>query len=318
MIFNTLKNNLKLICFAVVCAGAGNLSAQGTRTDFGKSIIQYKDFDWYFFHTQNFDVYFYSGGKELAEYTITQGEKYLKDIQSRLDFPLGERITFIIYDSYNDFRQSNFNAPDDEQTNNAGTSKALHKYCYIYYNGTHFDFSAQIKKGIAKVIMNEILFGGNLQERVQNNVLLSTPEWYIDGLTEYISEDWNAQYENKLKSGILTGRFKKFKNLTDDEQRLIGHSLWKYINDEYGESAVANIIYIMRANKSIETGYLFVLGKTFNDVFDEWYNYESKRLQKETGSPPEGQELVKLNKVFKKGKVTQWDVSKNGDYAAVV
>jgi len=297
----------------------GHSSGQGIRTDFGKSIIQYKDFDWYYFHTDNFDVYFYSGGKELAEYTLTQGTKYLKDVETKLDFPLGERITFIIYDSYNDFRQSNFNAPDNDQTTNiAGTSKSLHNVSFIYYNGTHFDFSKQIKKGIAKIIMNEILYGGNLQERVQNNVLLNTPEWYIDGLIEYISEDWNAEYENNLKSGILSGKFKKFKKLSPEEQLLIGHSIWKYINDEYGESAVANIIYIMRANKSVETGYLFVLGKTFNEVYDDWYKHEYSRIFKEPGTSPQGEELVKLGKVFNKGKVTQWDISRNGDYAAVV
>jgi len=94
--------------------------------------------------------------------------------------------------------------------------------------------------------------------------------------------------------------------------------MWKYINDEYGESAVANIIYIMRANKSVETGYLFVLGKTFNEVFDDWYKHEYARISKEPGTSPQGEELVKLDKVFKKGKVTQWDISRNGDYAAVV
>ncbi len=307
-----------LLCLFLLVLSARTSSGQGIKTNFGKSIIQYKDFDWYYFHTENFDVYFYSGGKELAEYTITQGEKYLKEVETKLDFPLGERITFIIYNSYNDYRQSNFNVPDDEQPNNAGTSKALHNFSFIYYNGTHFYFSGQIKKGISKIIMNEILYGGNLQERVQNNVLLNTPEWYIGGLIDYIAEDWNAQLENRLKAGVLTGKFKKFKKLSPEDQLLIGHSLWKYINDEYGESAVANIIYIIRANKSVETGYLFVLGKTFDEVYDDWFKYEYARINKESGSPPEGEELTKLKKVFKKGTVTQWDISRNGDYAAVV
>jgi hypothetical protein len=319
MILKFLKISLRF-CTVLLCmlffvpSGSG----QGIRTEFGKNIIQYKDFDWYFFHTENFDVYFYSGGKELAQYTITQGNSFLKDIEARLDYPLGERITFIIYNSYNDFRQSNFNAPDQEETNPAGKTKALRTNAFIYFNGTHVDFAAQIRRGIARIIMNEIMFGGNLQERVQSNVLLNAPQWYIEGLIEYIGEDWSAAYESRLKAGIATERFKKFKKLTDEEQQLIGHSMWKYINDEYGESSVSNIIYIMRANKSIETGYLFVLGKTFNEVYDDWYNYEFNRLAKVGGTPPEGQELDKLKKVFRKGTVTQWDISGKGDYAGVV
>jgi len=153
---------------------------------------------------------------------------------------------------------------------------------------------------------------------VQSNVLLNAPQWYIEGLIEYIGEDWNADFENRLKAGIETGRFKKFKKLNEAEQLLVGHSMWKYVNDEYGESAVANIIYIMRANKSIETGYLFVLGKTFNEVYDDWYNHEQARIAKQNGSPPEGEEFTKLKRVFKKGIVTQWDISPKGDYAGVV
>src|SRR5439155_7951515 len=117
-----LKSALLLFLLAGLIS---QTNAQGIKTQFGKNIIQYKDFDWYFYHTENFDVYFYSGGRELAQYTITQGEKYLKDIETRLDYPLGERITFIIYNSYNDFRQSNFNAPDEEETNPAGKTKIL-------------------------------------------------------------------------------------------------------------------------------------------------------------------------------------------------
>jgi hypothetical protein len=304
---------LCLLLFVSLC-----VSGQGIKTEFGKSIIQYKDFDWYFYHTENFDVYFYSGGKELAQYTITQGNAFLKEIETRLDYPLGERITFTIYNSFNDFRQSNFNVPDQEETNPAGKTRALKTNAFIFFNGSHFDFASQIKRGMARIIMNEIMYGGNFQERVQSNVLLNAPQWYIEGLIEYIGEDWNAEYENRLKAGIEGEQFKKFKKLTDDEQQLIGHSMWKYINDEYGETSVSNIIYIMRANKSIETGYLFVLGKTFNEVYDDWYNYEYKRLSKNNGSPIEGKPIEKLSRVFKKGKVTQWDISPKEDYAGVV
>src|ERR1035437_4988824 len=97
---NLIKFNkyLKIIALGI-CMLFGCIfesQGQGIKTEFGKNVLQYKDFDWYFFHTENFDVYFYSGGKELAQYTITQGNKFLKDIETRLDYPLGERITFII------------------------------------------------------------------------------------------------------------------------------------------------------------------------------------------------------------------------------
>ena len=42
---------------------------------FGKNRIQYKSFDWQFYSTQNFNVYFYNGGKQNAINTAEYVEK---------------------------------------------------------------------------------------------------------------------------------------------------------------------------------------------------------------------------------------------------
>jgi hypothetical protein len=306
---------LLLLCVLLACAQ--QLHGQGLRVDFGKNVVQYKDFEWYYYHTKNFDAYYYSGGRELALYTVTEGERFLKEVETRLDFPLGKKITFVIYNSYSDFRQSNFRI-GEEETNPAGRTRIQENKVFIYFNGDHFDFASQIKGGISKVIMNDLLYGGNIQERIQSNVLLNAPSWYISGLVEYMGDEWNPIYESRLKNGILSGKFRSFKKLSDQDATLIGHSLWKYINDTYGETSLANIVYIMRANKSIETGYMFVLGKSFDDVFKEWYQYEYNHFKQKSGNPPIGEELTGLKKVFKKGIVTHWDISQHGDYAAVV
>jgi hypothetical protein len=318
--FRFLTGSNKGIFFLLLCmisAGVYPLHGQGLRVEFGKNVVQYKDFEWYYYNTKNFNAYYYTGGRELALYTVTEGERFLKEIETRLDFPLGKKITFVIYNSYSDFRQSNFRI-GEEETNPAGRTRIQENKVFIYFNGDHFDFASQIKGGIAKVIMNDLLYGGNIQERIQSNVLLNAPAWYINGLVEYLGEEWNPIYESRLKNGILSGKFRSFKKLSDQDATLIGHSLWKYINDVYGETSLANIVYIMRANKSIETGYMFVLGKTFDDVFREWYQYEYNHFKQKPGNAPTGQELTSLKKIFKKGIVTHWDISAKGDYAAVV
>lgn len=317
--FRHVSRSRRMVLFllaVILSAGAYRAHGQGLRVEYGKNVIQYKDFEWYYYHTANFDAYYYTGGRELALYTVTQGERFLKEIETRLDFPLGKKITFIIYNSYSDFRQSNFRV-GEEETNPAGRTRIQENKVFIYFNGDHFDFASQIRGGIGKVIMNDLLFGGNIQERIQSNVLLNAPTWYINGLIEYLGDEWNPIYESQLKNGILSGKFRSFKKLSDQEATLIGHSLWKYINDQYGETSLANIVYIMRANKSIETGYMFVLGKSFDDVFKEWYQFEYNHFKQKSGNTPVGEDLTMLKKVFRKGTVTHWDISAKGDYAAV-
>jgi hypothetical protein len=292
--------------------------AQGTQTEFGKNVLQYKVFEWYYYSSENFDVYFYTGGKELARYVITEGEINLKDLEMKVDYPLGRRVTFIIYNSYTDFRQSNHLLPGEVLTN-GGRARIQDSKALVYFNGSHFDFLTQIRSGIAQLMLNDMLYGGSLQERVQNNVLLNLPEWYARGLVSYLAEDWSSQDEDILKNGVLSGRFKRFLKLTDDEATLIGQSLWKYVNDIYGEEALANMLYIMRAHKSIESGFLFVLGKSFQEFYDEWYDYHKRRFEADKSrSNPGGSELTQLKKLFKKGTIARWAISHRGDYAAVV
>jgi Tol biopolymer transport system component len=290
--------------------------AQGTNTTFGKNVIQYTDFDWAYYQTDNFDVYFYQNGRELGRYILTNGQKYLKDLETRLDYPLGEKITFIVYNSYTDYRQSNYHA-SESVVNTGGKTHVSGNKAFLYFNGSHLDFDQQIRSAIAQVLLQDIFYGGSLQERLQSNVLLNLPSWYIDGLVRYLAGDWTPIMENQLRTGILSGRFKKFKNISDEQAAIISQSLWRFIAAQYGQEAIANIIYILRANKSVEAGYLFVLGKDFETLYNDWYNFY--RMRYGEGKLPEaGTELNVLNKTFSKGEVTRVEVSPRGDYAAVV
>jgi hypothetical protein len=61
-----------------------------------------------------------------------------------------------------------------------------------------------------------------------------------------------------------------------------------------------------------------MLGKTFAELYDEWYQFEYKRLSQQNGAMPSGEEQTKLSRTFKKGIVTQVDISPKGNYAGVV
>ena len=40
---------------------------QGSNLDFGKNRVQYREFEWYFYPTEHFEVYYYQGGEQLAQ-----------------------------------------------------------------------------------------------------------------------------------------------------------------------------------------------------------------------------------------------------------
>ncbi|MEJ2104845.1 MAG: hypothetical protein P8X47_09750, partial [Ignavibacteriaceae bacterium] len=74
---------------------------------FGKNKVQYKYFDWYYVQTKHFDVYFANDGETLAEFTTHVAEDALSKIQESFKYSINNRITIIVYNSQNDFQETN-------------------------------------------------------------------------------------------------------------------------------------------------------------------------------------------------------------------
>src|SRR6185295_9063336 len=126
-----------------------------------------------------------------------------------------------------------------------------------------------------------MMFGGSIGEAVQNAVLLKLPLWFKDGLTSYMSESWSTEDDNLLRSGILSGKYKKMNKLTGADARFAGHAVWHYIALKYGEASIPNLLYLTRINRSMESGFSFVFGKSVKDFLKEFYDYYSDQFNED-------------------------------------
>jgi len=91
-----------VICTAVVTAP---IRAQDTQ--FGKNKVQYAEFDWYYIQSAHFDVYFSKGGEGIANFTADMAESAYTSISKSFRFQITNRIPIIVYNSHNDFQQTN-------------------------------------------------------------------------------------------------------------------------------------------------------------------------------------------------------------------
>ena len=149
---------------------------------------------------------------------------------------------------------------------------------FVYFNGNHTDLLKQIREGIAKICLDNMMFGSNIQEVLQNAVLLNLPLWYTEGLASYIGKDWSTGLDNRLRIGILSGKYKNFNKLTGEEAKFAGHALWYYIARNYGATSIPNILYLTRINRSVESGFNFVIGKTMRQLIGDFNNYYGNQL----------------------------------------
>lgn len=276
------------------------LFAQTAQEEFGKNRVQYKNFEWSYYTATDFKVYYYLGGQELGKFAVASAGNVISEVEQQLQYKMNEPVEILVFNNLSDLQQTNIQS-EDEMTNTGGVTKIIGNKLFVYFDGNHQHLLQQIREGIASVFLENMMYGGSVQEVLQNAVLLNLPPWFTNGLTSYLGEPWSAEMDNKLRDGILTGKYKKFDKLTGSDATFAGHSIWHYIELNYGASAIPNLLYLTRINRSLQSGFNFVLGRTVNETISDWYAYNLKLYNNElTGRhlPDENYLLSENKKTF--------------------
>jgi len=160
---------------------------QGYQTTFGKNRVQHQEFFWTFYRFKNFDTYFYLGGKEHARFIGEHADKEIERVEQLFDFRATGRMQFIIFNKYSDMKQSNIGLEGDEISGNTGgLTRVIGNKVLVYFDGDHEHLLEQIRAGVAQVLFHQLMYGGNVKDRLQSAVLLTVPEWYEKGLIAYV------------------------------------------------------------------------------------------------------------------------------------
>jgi len=269
--------HIRLILLFLALSTYSNISFSqfynGSQMKFGKNRVQYQENFWNYYRFEKFDTYFYRGGNELAIYTSKSVEKHLKEVEAILDYTLENNLKIIVYNKQSEFKQSNIGLAVDEDYNVGGTTRIVGSKMIVYYEGDHAKLDKQIRAGIAEVVLNEMMYGGNWREVLRSSTLLALPDWFTKGLISYIAEPWSTETENRVKDGILSGRFGKINHLERDEAVIAGHAIWNYIADVYGATVISNVVYLAQVSRNTESGFMFVLGISLKSLSDDFNSY---------------------------------------------
>ena len=252
------------------------LSAQVNTVDFGKNRVQFKKFDWKFYQSPNFNVYYNEGGLELAKFAVQLAEEELDSIEADIDYSLQRRATLVLYNNYDDYKSSNIGLGIDWQ-NAGGLTKLVNNKVPLYFDGNHNTFRLKIREGIAQILTNNILFGDNIGEFASNQALLDLPQWLTDGYVEYIAENWSIEKDDALKNIILSGDYNNFYQFAFDKPLLAGNAFWYYIARKYKPQNVTYFLYLARLYKSLNTASERICKKKFKYVLQDFMNEEQER-----------------------------------------
>ncbi len=277
----TLRFQFLTLVYFVLFLAPISVWGQGMYTPFGQSRVQYGKFEWSFVRSENFDAFHYVGGRELAQFAARTCENELNGVEQSIDHRLSGRIEIIVYNTLSDYKQTNLNVLSDQAQNPGGYAQVVSNKIFVYFNGNHDDFVRQLKSGLSLVLINELLFGGSIQDRIQNAALLNLPDWYLFGLTSYLGKEWDTDKNNKMKDLIVNKKIKKFNRLIQNDPQLAGQAFWRFLSEKYGPEVVSNMLYVTRLSRNYESALIYVTGENLKQTSKDIFKYYQEQYNKE-------------------------------------
>ncbi len=292
----------KILILLIVVLWIADFYGQSFDTKFGKNRVQYNnDFKyWSQYESDNFIIYWYGKGKNIAHTVMQMAELDHDDIRKNIEHRLSDKIEILVYVDLGDLKQSNIGS-EELLTSESGETKIVGNKMLVYFDGNHDHLREKIKEGIALVYFSSMQFGSNVQEVLQNAVLLDFPSWYKPGFISYVGNQWNTLIEDELRDIVIRDEKNfNFQKLARRHPRVAGHSMWYYLKNNYGKSTISNLLYLTRISRNFDRSVEFVLNTNIKQLQTEWASfYRAKfNLEKDKFSDFTGEELKLKNKKY--------------------
>ncbi len=260
----------------VLFLGSSSLSlAQLDKERFGKNRIQHKQLEWYFYSSNNFEVYYYDRGGANAKMAIEYLESEFDKLTQMIGYVAYTKPRLYIYNSPEEALQSNLNLNSQKYTED-GQTKFTRLIAEVSYKGRIDQFKEDVIYSVATVIIREMLYGASVSDAFQANLINDFPEWYIDGAALYLGKGWSREMDDFIRKYLKENKNPKILNLTGIEAGLVGQSIWNYISEKYGRRYVSSILNLSRINRNEENSIANTIGVNAKVFFEDWKNYYLK------------------------------------------
>ena len=255
---NTLKCRpalLMMLLAGMFLAAHYTASCQTYVETFGQNRIQHRKFDWKYFDTKHFRVYHYDkSGRQLGRYVAEEAENSIKIIEKKMSGQFPTRFNIVLYNSYDDYQQTNIGLKDESQISQmtiSGTWNLTGDKLVVYHTGKHTDLQRQIRAGMAQVVMERMIFGENFKKMVKTQFLMGLPEWVTDGFIAYLTDGWNTEANSEWRRLLDARPNAGFLELSEQYPEISGKAFWKFVSEQYGNERVKRLLSAMQQKNSL-------------------------------------------------------------------
>lgn len=260
---------------------------------FGKNKVQYDRFEWYYIQTKNFDIYYYEGEYHLAKFAAdVLDEAYLK-VKTELRYDLSKRIPVILYNSPNDFQQTNV-IPNLIEEGVGGFTESFKTRVVVPFTGSYEDFRHVLHHELTHAVVYDMLYGNLVGSFFSRQYLFQLPLWFAEGYAEYSSRHgWDIQADMVLRDATINGYMTRLEFVGGYLAYKEGQSAIQYIVDKYGEEKLSEILDKGKTHLSMDKALKSAIGLDQKAFSEEWMKAQRRRYWPELALRREAKEFAK-------------------------
>lgn len=246
------------------------ISCTSLYAQFGQNKVQYKEFKWKFIQSQHFDIYFNQGGEDLAQFTAFAAESALVKLTGNIGYDIKNRIPILLFNSHNEFQQNN--AVDEYLPEGVGGVTELFKNRIIVpFEGDYEKFRHVIHHELLHAYMNDLYYGGSIQNIISQNISLQIPTWFNEGMAEYQSLDGNDKANDMfIRDAVIYDYLPPIEYISGYLSYRGGQSFFAWLADEYGKEKIGDLMIQIKAFNDVYDGFLDVYGFDLETLSEKW------------------------------------------------
>ncbi len=268
-----------------------SLAAQTTY--FGQNKVQYNKLDWQYIQTRHFDIYFNNQMYETAKFAATVLESAYVEISEQLNYIIKRRIPVFIYNSPNDFQQTNI-VPSLLPEGVGGFTEAFKNRIAIPFDGSTEDFRHVLSHELTHAFTYDMLYGNSFASLVSRQRLFQIPLWLAEGYAEYSSRHgWDYSADMSVRDATINNYLTPPEFLNGYLAYKEGQALVKYIVDTYGAQKIGELLAKGKVYLTINKASKGALGITPEELWDGFSKEMKRRYWPEIAKRKEAPEIAK-------------------------
>lgn len=264
-----------LIYLLIALVFSSSVSAQ---VFFGKNKVQYTNFDWQVMVTDHFKIYFYSDEAEVASIGAKLAEDSYRTLAAKFNFEVPKKIPLVIYSTPSFFAQTNI-IPGLLPESVGGFTEFMKGRVVVPFTGSYFAFDHVIRHELVHVFTIARL--DEITQRRSRFKFANPPLWFIEGLAEFWSKDWDTQADMVIRDMVLNDRFISIPEMYRINGTYYmyktGESICHFIDSTYGSDKLVKIFDNWHKGRNFDHVIQITLGDNLKELSRKWEYYLKKK-----------------------------------------